>query len=630
MAERREKRRIESPDVSGRGFGLSLKVAILIIATTLVLGIVAGYQFITAFKTELESEITKRGIAMAKGVADKAQNPVLTNSVDILKSIAMETKKEDTTISHVFIKSDDGKILAHTFEGNVPDALLEEKEEQDVRKKGETSEFVRTLKVGGVDIIDIDMPILKGLIGSVHLGMSTTTIRKEINSRIIELLIYLGVAFLFITIAAIVAANKVMVNPIKDIISVAEKVGQGDLSHELEVKSSDELGRLAETFNETITRLRTMVQTEAERDKLQAQVMDLLDIVSTAAEGDLTVQAEVTSDALGSVADAFNLMVNGLANLVEQIRDAGMEIKTATDSILTVTNEMSRGAEEQVVQINKASSVVDSMAMSMQQVASNTEEAANAARQATDAASKGGKAVSETISGMHRIRSTVQGTSKKIKSLGERSMEIGKIVEVINDIAAQTNLLALNAAIEAARAGEQGRGFAVVADEIRKLAERSSKATKEIANLIKGIQVETNEAVTAMENGTRDVEEGTILADTAGASLKSIEGIVSKAASLIHGISVAAKQQVEGAVGVVSSMETISNVSKRTFESSRESMKTISQLASMTNRLNDAIGRFKTAKVLGGRRSGHAITMGEETIMPQEEEIVLLTDDMRA
>jgi len=229
---------------------------------------------------------------------------------------------------------------------------------------------------------------------------------------------------------------------------------------------------------------------------------------------------------------------------------------------------------------------------------------------------------------MHRIRSTVQGTSKKIKSLGERSMEIGKIVEVINDIAAQTNLLALNAAIEAARAGEQGRGFAVVADEIRKLAERSSKATKEIANLIKGIQVETNEAVTAMENGTRDVEDGTVLADTAGAALKSIEGVVSKAASLIHGISVAAKQQVEGAVGVVSSMETISNVSKRTFESSRESMKTISQLASMTNRLNEAIGRFKTAKALGGRRAGHAITMGEETIIP-EEEVVLLTDDMR-
>ena len=628
MAEGREKRRIEPSDVSGGGFGLSLKVAILIIATTLILGIVAGYQFITAFKAELETEITRRGIAMAKGVADKVQNPVLTNSIDILKNVVTETKKEDANISHVFIKSDEGKILAHTFEGNVPDIFIKE-EKHEGEKKGEVEGYQRRLKIGGMDIIDIDQPILKGLIGSVHLGMSTAAITKEVNNHIIGFLLYFGGAFLLITVAAIVVANKVMVNPIKDIISAAERVGQGDLSHELEVKSSDELGRLAGTFNETVTRLRTMVQTEAERDKLQAQVMDLLDIVSTAAEGDLTVQAEVTSDALGSVADAFNLMVNGLANLVEQIRDAGMEIKTATDSILTVTSEMSRGAEEQVVQINKASSVVDSMAMSMQQVASNTEEAANAARQATDAASKGGKAVSETISGMHRIRSTVQGTSKKIKSLGERSMEIGKIVEVINDIAAQTNLLALNAAIEAARAGEQGRGFAVVADEIRKLAERSSKATKEIANLIKGIQVETNEAVTAMENGTRDVEDGTILADTAGASLKSIEGIVSKAASLIHGISVAARQQVEGAVGVVSSMETISNVSKRTFESSRESMKTISQLANMTNRLNDAIGRFKTAKALGGRRAGAAITMGEETIMSQEEEVVLLTDDMR-
>ena len=431
-----------------------------------------------------------------------------------------------------------------------------------------------------------------------------------------------------ITIVAIVVANKVMVNPIKDIISVAEKVGQGDLSHELEIRSSDELGHLAETFNDTIARLRTMVQTEAERDKLQAQVMDLLDVVSTAADGDLTVQAEVTSDALGSVADAFNLMVNGLNNLIEQVRESGMEVKTATDTMLGAIGEMSRGAEEQVVQINKASSVVDSMAMSMQQVASNTEEAANAARHATEAANKGEKAVAETIAGMHRIRSTVQGTSKKIKSLGERSMEIGKIIEVINDIAAQTNLLALNAAIEAARAGEQGRGFAVVADEIRKLAERSSKATKEIAGLIKGIQVETNEAVTAMENGTRDVEDGTVLADSAGAALKAIEGIVSKAASLIQGISVAAKQQVEGAVGVVRSMETTSKISQKTFESSRETMKIISQLSNMTDRLGEAIGRFKTGRALKAGAASPAIAMSK-TAMPQEEEVILLTDDMR-
>lgn len=626
MAEGREKRRIEPPSGRGFGLGLSIKVAMLIIATTLVLGIVAGYQFITAFKTELESEITKRGIAMAKGVADKAQNPVLTNSVDILKNIVTETKKEDTTISHVFIKSDDGKILAHTFEGNVPDVFSKE-EKHEGEKKGEAKGYERRLNIGGEEVIDIDMPILKGLIGSVHLGMSTTAIKKEVNSRIIELLIYFGGAFLLITIVAIVVANKVMVNPIKNIISVAEKVGQGDLSHELEIRSSDELGHLAETFNDTIARLRTMVQTEAERDKLQAQVMDLLDVVSTAADGDLTVQAEVTSDALGSVADAFNLMVNGLNNLIEQVRESGMEVKTATDTMLGAIGEMSRGAEEQVVQINKASSVVDSMAMSMQQVASNTEEAANAARHATEAANKGEKAVAETIAGMHRIRSTVQGTSKKIKSLGERSMEIGKIIEVINDIAAQTNLLALNAAIEAARAGEQGRGFAVVADEIRKLAERSSKATKEIAGLIKGIQVETNEAVTAMENGTRDVEDGTVLADSAGAALKAIEGIVSKAASLIQGISVAAKQQVEGAVGVVRSMETTSKISQKTFESSRETMKIISQLTNMTDRLGEAIGRFKTSKALKAGAASPAIGMGETAA--SQEEVILLTDDMR-
>jgi methyl-accepting chemotaxis protein len=170
----------------------------------------------------------------------------------------------------------------------------------------------------------------------------------------------------------------------------------------------------------------------------------------------------------------------------------------------------------------------------MKQVSNNAEASAEAARRALDAAEQGNRAVRDTLEGMQRIRASVQATAKKIKSLGDRSLEISEIINVINDITEQTNLLALNAAIEAARAGEAGRGFAVVADEVRKLAEHSRSATKDIAALIKAIQAETNEAVVVMEDGTKEVEGGAQLADQAGRALDAISSVVRQSAELVH------------------------------------------------------------------------------------------------
>jgi twitching motility protein PilJ len=359
------------------------------------------------------------------------------------------------------------------------------------------------------------------------------------------------------------------------------------------VKSSDELGQLGLTLNTTIDRLQGLVQTESDRDKMQHQVMDLLSVVSTAAEGDLTVKAEVTADALGSVADAFNLMIVGLMTLVTQASNAAAEIQRSTAEILNSAERMRMGAEQQALQIRDASEAVNTMSQTTQRMAENAEAATQTSVKATQAAVKGGASVAETIKGMQRIRATVQSTGKKIKGLGERSLEIGAIIEVINEIATQTNLLALNAAIEAARAGEQGKGFAVVADEVRKLAERAARATKDITGLIKGIQVETSEAVTVMEEGTREVEEGTKLADQAGAALREIEQIVKQTATLMTDITRAASDQVKSTESVVQTMGAISQVTQETSHGVRETVVTIGSLADLTKRLSDAIGRFK-------------------------------------
>jgi twitching motility protein PilJ len=433
--------------------------------------------------------------------------------------------------------------------------------------------------------------------------MNITQIKHNIRSLLLNILYAGGGGLIVLSLVTIILVAFI-INPVKDLMVVAEALGRGDLSKKARVRSTDELGQLGQTLNNTIDRLQGLVQTAADRDKMQHQVMDLLSIVSSAAEGDLTVKAEVTADALGSVADAFNLMITGLTALVSQASNVAAEIQHSTGDILKASERMRKGAEQQTAQIQSTVGAVNDMSHTIQRMAENADSATQASLKATQAAVKGGTSVTETIKGMQRIRAAVQTTGKKIKGLGERSLEIGAIIEVINEIATQTNLLALNAAIEAARAGEQGRGFAVVADEVRKLAERAGRATKDITSLIKGIQVETSEAVTVMEEGTREVEEGTKLADQAGAALREIEQIVKQTSALVTDITRAAADQVKVSEGVAASMDTISRLTQETTVGVRDTVGTINRLAVLSSQLTDAIGRFK----LGAEQ--HAIPPG--------------------
>jgi len=383
-----------------------------------------------------------------------------------------------------------------------------------------------------------------------------------------------------------------VLEPVKELADFSERAGAGDKTARLEVGSNDDFSYIADNLNRAAARMGGSGKPEG-LEGLQKNISDLLQVISQAGRGDLTVRARTSNDSLGNVVESVNTMLDNYTAVIERARKSALDVMASVNSILLAAEEMTSGASQQDHEITNTSSAVEELTVSMKQVSNNAEASAEAARRALDAAEQGNRAVRDTLEGMQRIRASVQASAKKIKSLGDRSLEISEIINVINDITEQTNLLALNAAIEAARAGEAGRGFAVVADEVRKLAEHSRSATKDIAALIKAIQAETNEAVVVMEEGTREVEGGASLADQAGKALEAISSVVRQSAELVQEISLASKQQVRGTEGVAHAMQIISSITRQTSQGSRQTVSTVGHLVKLSEHLNDALSQFR-------------------------------------
>ncbi len=381
--------------------------------------------------------------------------------------------------------------------------------------------------------------------------------------------------------------------PVQKLVEYSERFGGGDFKARLEVESDNDFSYVADNLNRAGEKAAHAVFNQEAQEGLQRSVTDFLTIVSQIARGDLTLRGRVTSDALGNVVDSVNFMLDNFTKVLERVRKAAVNVSSSATQILVSSEAMTKGATQQDQEITNTSSAVEQLTVSMKQVSNNAEASAEAARRALDAAEQGNRAVRDTLDGMQRIRASVQATAKKIKSLGDRSLEISEIINVINDITEQTNLLALNAAIEAARAGEAGRGFAVVADEVRKLAEHSRTATKDIAALIKAIQAETNEAVVVMEEGTREVEVGARLADQAGKALEAISTVVRQSAELVQEISLASKQQVRGTEGVANAMQIISNITRQTSHGAQQTTRTVEEMVKLSEQLNEALAGFR-------------------------------------
>lgn len=442
------------------------------------------------------------------------------------------------------------------------------------------------------------------VVAAVTLGaqlLSPVNSRAAVRNSGLAMAIAAGVAGFATTKVLEGKSAKYRSQTTQDLKAQFEVLRTGNFDAQATVYSQDEFGLLATNFNTMVKGLsettgeaqRKALEQEQAKEELQRQVIRLLDDVEGAARGDLTVQAEVSADVLGAVADSFNLTIHNLREIIQQVKTAAQQVNQgATDSeafARDLSSDALRQAEQLAVTLNSVQVLTDAI----QRVAESAKEAETVARSASATAQKGGEAVDRTVEGIMEIRQTVAETTRKVKRLAESSQEISKIVALISQIASRTNLLALNASIEAARAGEAGRGFAIVADEVRQLADRIAKALKEIEQVVRQIQTETGSVMTAMEEGTQQVIQGTNLAEQAKKSLNDIVQVSNRIDTLVRSITADTVQQTETSRQVASVVQSVELTAQATSQEAQRVSGSLQSLAGVAGDLLHSVERFR-------------------------------------
>jgi methyl-accepting chemotaxis protein len=409
--------------------------------------------------------------------------------------------------------------------------------------------------------------------------------------------------------------NLTITQPLRRLASLTRRISKGDTSARARIVGRDEVNLVANSMNNMLDNIVHLIQdAQAQRDNLQAQVEKLVSEVSGVGEGDLRVQAEVTADALGVLADSFNYMVEELGSLVVRVKMVAHEVESSTTMTFERMTQLVESADAQIKQIAEAAIEIEHMADSSRQVAERAQVLYGVAREARQTAETGREAVQQTVEGMGRIHEYVQDTSSKVQTLGDRSREINNIVEVIANIAHQTNRLALDAAIQAAMAGDNGKGFGAVAADIRRLAERAKDQASSIARIVRGVREDIGAVAVSMRDTERETSAGAKLAEEAGISLESIFGVVERQAHEIEAINQMAARQLQSSSAVVQIMQAVTDSTQQSSASTREAAQNMERLARLAEQLLASVEAFKLRENLN-----YYAPMGNVMITPEEE-----------
>ncbi len=577
-------------------------------AVIIILALIVGFALVyypakqkSASVAEAESQVKSLSQMLSYSVGIGLGE----SNFDLVKSVFKWAQKDKNVVYITIQDENNSEIVTYNPDKmNVAKVTMNDED-----KIVQTKEFIKVSSTINYKNKDLGKIVLVYSLASVN----STILNDFITSSLINAVIFIIGLFLILWI------TKIIVRQVSELKSAAQQVTQGNLNVDLNVKSEDEIGVLAHSFkkmtqsikdaNELLLKERDSIsvkveeaveESEKQKKYLSESVEKILHKMEQFAEGDLTVKLEDdNNDEIGKLFAGFNKAVGNIKVMLLKVSESVAATASASTEISSSTEELASGAEEQSQQSNEIAGAVEQMIKTILETTKNASSAAVSAKDAGIIANEGGKVVEETIGGMHRIAEVVKRSALTVQELGKSSDQIGEIIQVIDDIADQTNLLALNAAIEAARAGEQGRGFAVVADEVRKLAERTTKATKEIADMIKKIQKDTREAVTSMNQGTVEVENGIQLADKAGKSLTEIIGGSNKVVDIASQVAAASEQQSSASGQISQNIELIANITKQSASGIQQVARASEDLSILTENLRRLISQFKIEDNIG-------------------------------
>ncbi len=536
--------------------GLQKKVVIYISCLVLFVSMVLSGFFIVQYKKQIYHSLEEKGLVLAKNLAYNSEYGISIGNEEILnKLIESVLQVQKSEVIYVAIQDKKGEIIASN---NIEDmrALFEGKKNREAFEVSVPKIMSRRIK--NIPLLEVIVPVYSGeeellaseislfsgrkssytsakKIGVVRVGVSQENVILKIRKiKIVTLM--LTVLTIIISFFFSFFFVKSIVIPIKELLEGTEQVSRGNLTCLMQVKEENEIGLLTK---------------------------------------------------------GFNSMTKNLSSLVIQLRNAALQITSSSGEILSASEQQSSGSSEQAASVAQTTATVEELAATSKNIAYTADSLVKKAESTVDVTRDGEKAIKETMQGMSEIKLKTQESAKNILALGEKSQRIGRVIEIIDDIADQTNLLALNAAIEAARAGDAGKGFAVVAVEVKKLAENVVMSTKQVKEVISEIQSSTNKSIMVTEEGIKGVERGVVLSHKAGGVLEEILEMIKEATVSAKQIGLATQQQRSATDQVAVAMKQIAEVSNQSVISSKQVTSATRQLGLLAEKLKDMVGKFK-------------------------------------